>query len=385
MRLGNPKLLDFFVKFALKHALHGRGPGGAVIVRKLIYGLACLSLAACGDPVAEFPRLSEQDLPADAATADIAAAPAPQGASLFELLLGDRPDTTDAPDVTAANTDTPLETHTLPDNDTTQTSPETADPADPALATATPEPKRTGLLALLTRAAPPKDDVIASSDESQAVKVALMEQSETQPDPATDLADTPALADTQDPALGTKHKSMFGINAAKSPANPAAAASEIPPGTVLPYGKLARVCGVPKRDMGKKVAQFPDARPKHRIYDSAPGATGPRTFYVTGFDDGCARQFTASLAMFGSVVMHEQLRYGLPSDVQPYSDTDKAYEKLKSRVCNVPRKKPCGSKVSRMEKNTVFLSIYERFGSNSRWKNLLLHDGEVLAQDIKGG
>jgi hypothetical protein len=325
--------------------------------------------------MAEFPRLSEQDLPADAATVDIVAAPAREGTSLLELLLGD------TPDATGADAGTAPQTESLPETGMAEAGTGVEETDQTAIATTEPEPKRTGLLALLTRAAPPKEDVVPSSDESQAVKVALMDQPATEPDSATDVPDTPALADTRDPAPGTKHKSIFGISAAK----PAASASEIPPGTILPYGKLARVCGLPKRDMGKKVEQFPESRPKHQIYDSAPSASGPRTFYVTGFDDGCARQFTASLAMFGSVVMHEQLRYGLPSEVQPYSDTDKAYEKLKSRVCNVPRKKPCGSKVSRMERNTVFLSIYERFGSNSRWKNLLLHDGEVLAQDIKGG
>jgi hypothetical protein len=69
--------------------------------------------------------------------------------------------------------------------------------------------------------------------------------------------------------------------------------------------------------------------------------------------------------------------------VQPYSDTDKAYETLKSRICKVPRRKPCGSRIGRLEKDTVFVSVYERFGSNAHWKNLLLHDGAVLALDRK--
>lgn len=159
---------------------------------------------------------------------------------------------------------------------------------------------------------------------------------------------------------------------------------EIAPNTVLPYGEVARVCDLSRARMGKKVAQFPDRQPRHRLYDSDPGNTGPHTFYLTGFGDGCARQFTASVALFGSVGMHEQLRYGLPAEVQPYSKTDKSYEKLKSRICGVPRKKPCGGKLDRLERNTVFLSIYEKFGDNERWSNLLLHDGRLLAQDTKG-
>jgi hypothetical protein len=156
-------------------------------------------------------------------------------------------------------------------------------------------------------------------------------------------------------------------------------------GTLLPYGVVKPICGLNKGQMGKVVAKYPDRRPTYKVYDSDPGNTGAHTFYVTGFEDGCARQFTASLAMFGSVAMHESLRYGLPAKVQPYSVTDKAYEKVKARVCGVPRKTPCGKRVDRLADDTVFLSIYERFGGNSQWENLLLHAGEVVAQDKKGG
>ncbi len=305
--------------------------------------------------MAELPRLSDQDIPDQSNTVEVAAAPDIEGASLLERLMG------------------PAEAE--PDQRSLAVSEE---PNDPAL-TDTPQ-KKTGLLAMLTRAAPPRQDVV-STPEKQAVNAALLPETVAQPE----MAALPAHPEEKpDFAAGTKHKSIFGINTATS-AKPTGAVSEVAPGTLLPYGKVARICGLPKRELGKQVAQYPDKRPKHRVYDSAAGSTVPRTFFVTGFDDGCARQFTASLAMFGSASMHEQLRYGLPSQVQPYSDTDKAYEKLKSRVCSVPRKTPCGAKVSRMEKDTVFLSIYERFGSNPHWTNLLLHDGAVLAQDAKGG
>ena len=161
--------------------------------------------------------------------------------------------------------------------------------------------------------------------------------------------------------------------------------SDIAFGTRLPYGRVAKICGVADRQLGEKIAQYPERRPKHRLYDSAPGSTRPHTFYITGFDDGCARQFTAAMAVFGSVEMHEQLRYGLPAEVQPYSDTDKAYEKLKRRVCNKPRRKPCGSRIGQMAKDTVFLSVYERLGGNSQWMNILLHGGDIVAQDRKSG
>jgi hypothetical protein len=82
--------------------------------------------------------------------------------------------------------------------------------------------------------------------------------------------------------------------------------------------------------------------------------------------------------------MHEQLRYGLPSKVQPYSTTDKAYEGIKRSVCGVGKKKACGAKIKTLEKNTVFISIYDRIGSNAQWSNVLLHKGWVLATDRKG-
>ena len=151
-------------------------------------------------------------------------------------------------------------------------------------------------------------------------------------------------------------------------------------GTRLPYGEVARVCDAPRRSLGTEIERAAG----WRLYDSDPGNTLPHTFYVTGFDDGCPRQFTAALALFGAPSMHEQLRYGLPAEVQPYSETDSAYERLKSRVCRVARSQPCGRRISRMERDTVFVSIYERFGENPVWKNLLLHDGEALALDIKG-
>ena len=163
------------------------------------------------------------------------------------------------------------------------------------------------------------------------------------------------------------------------------AQSEIAYGARLPYGTIKRICGLTKRQMGKKIAQYPERRPVHVLYDSDPKSTEPRSFYLTGFGDGCARQFTAALAVFGSVGMHELLRYGLPAEVQPYSDTDKAYERLKRKVCGKPKRKPCGSKISLLEKDTVFLSVYERFEGNAQWINLLLHRGKMVAHDKKKG
>lgn len=147
----------------------------------------------------------------------------------------------------------------------------------------------------------------------------------------------------------------------------------------LAYGTVVKNCAINPQKMGRKVASFPEKRAKYVVYDSNPGSDQSRPHFVVGFDDGCARQFSASLAIFGTVGMHESLRYGLPAEVQPYSETDRAYERLKTRVCKVPRRKPCGGRLRRLEKNTVFLSIYNALGDNSSWTNMLLHDGKVMA------
>jgi hypothetical protein len=46
---------------------------------------------------------------------------------------------------------------------------------------------------------------------------------------------------------------------------------------------------------------------------------------------------------------------------------------------------PSGTKIGLLEKNTVFLSIYENFKENARWSNMLLHQGQVLAFAQVGG
>lgn len=157
---------------------------------------------------------------------------------------------------------------------------------------------------------------------------------------------------------------------------------EISLGDSLPFGIVGRVCDVKTSELGQRLEKAGRGR-GYAIYDSAPGATHPRAFYVTGFRDGCARQVTAALAMFGAPSMHEALRYGRPSDAYPYSATDKAYEKVKSSVCKVSRRKPCGARISQLEHDTVFVSTYERFSNNGRWADVLLHDGQIMAASIK--
>lgn len=152
-------------------------------------------------------------------------------------------------------------------------------------------------------------------------------------------------------------------------------------GDTIPYGHIARVCDAPAKQLGRRIASYPETAPQYALYDSRPGHTGQRTHYVTGFADGCPRQFTAALALFGDPRLHEQLRYGLPSKVQPYSQSDEAYETVKSRVCRVGKGKPCGAKMDTLAKSTVFISTYARFQGSSHWANMLLHDGQVIEKD----
>ncbi|SPF80022.1 hypothetical protein PRI8871_01824 [Pseudoprimorskyibacter insulae] len=177
---------------------------------------------------------------------------------------------------------------------------------------------------------------------------------------------------------------LFGKSSeAKTPKAGAPDYREVGPGVVLPYGEMARLCGVPANKLGAKVAKYPERGSGYTLYDSAPNGTSLRNYYVTGFDDGCARQFTAALALFGPPQMHELLRYGLPAKVQPYSATDAAYETLKRQICKVAKGKPCGEKLDQVGRNTVFVSAYDKFEGSQRWHNILLHDGEVVAIDVK--
>ncbi len=159
--------------------------------------------------------------------------------------------------------------------------------------------------------------------------------------------------------------------------------AQVAPGQALPYGELARLCNVPESALGTRVDVYPETGRGYALYDSQPGNAAAHTFYMTGFDDGCARQFTAAFALFSGPGDFERLRYGVASATMPSSRTDAAYETLKRQVCGVRRGQPCGRRIGRMERDTAFVSIYEKFGSNARWKTVLLHDGGVLAADLR--
>lgn len=146
----------------------------------------------------------------------------------------------------------------------------------------------------------------------------------------------------------------------------------------LPFGEIATICGIPPGKLGTEVDRAPGGSP-YRLHDSNPGTTAPRPQFITGFKDKCARQFTAALALFGSMAVHETVRYN-PRNKSPYSASDEAYEKVKSRLCGVRRGKPCPeNRVGALQSRSAFVSVYRRFGDSGNWLEMFLHDGEVAA------
>lgn len=161
-------------------------------------------------------------------------------------------------------------------------------------------------------------------------------------------------------------------------------ASTVARGVTLPFGTLGVTCETPKKDMGKRVDQFPrEGRAVWQLYDTNPTSTTPRTQYITGFKDGCARQVTASLVVFGAPSLHEVHRYSKARAKATWSKADTKYEALKSKLCGVGRKSPCPSnKLGALEKDMAFVSVYKRFGDTDDWMELLLHKGKVVTEEL---
>ena len=188
-------------------------------------------------------------------------------------------------------------------------------------------------------------------------------------------------ADSAAPAEAPR-RGLFGPRRASGSGR---AAATVAPGQVLPFGEVGLACGLRKSQMGREVDTFPrEGRASWRLFDSAPGSTGPRSQFITGFSDGCPRQFTASLTTFGAPDVHETLRYSAPMKRVPYSPADTRYEALKTRLCGVGRGTPCpAGKRGRIEDSVVFVSVYHRFGDSKGWMELLLHNGKIEAQQIR--
>ena len=390
-------------------------------LRVLTVGLV---LAGCSPTMDELPKLSDQDVAqssqsigvvpsgdADAplgdqsdvqaaiAAADIPAAEPSTNGGLFGVLRRALPNTQDArtpdPDRIAAiapktevlpqrglTIDKPASTAVLPlstdvaEGEIPATSQDdVASQIVPVVATAPVAQKPKGLFGLLRRApATEQDPAQGLLDPDKAEVIAPRDQ--TLPSAPQEF-DVAAVAPQP-----TARRGLFTPRKPSLPTGPDAA--QVPLGTKMPYGSIARVCGANRGSLGREIGKFPDRGRGYKLYDSNPGSTAMRPHYITGFEDGCVRQFSAALAMFGGTEFHEQVRYQKTSRDFPYTQTDLAYEKLKSQVCLVGRNTPCPpNRVDKLQKDTVFITVYERFGNNPRWASILLHDGNVLTKSIK--
>lgn len=205
------------------------------------------------------------------------------------------------------------------------------------------------------------------------------ESDEAVNDGGNSALETAAESDSDGPERGGLFSFLSGNRNGTSAAEGPDAA-EVDAQTVLPFGQIARVCGLRRSQMGREVA----AGGGFDLFDTNPDATGQRAFYLTGFNDDCARTFTGAVVVPGDVETHEFVRYEPSNDRIPYSAVDEAYEALKSRVCRVRRGEPCGARLGRLDRNTQFITAYGFFGGTfssvpTKWVQILLHDGEVLA------
>ena len=120
----------------------------------------------------------------------------------------------------------------------------------------------------------PDEAVVVDDTPEAEVELAAVGMTE----PVDDLdPETPA-------ARGGFFGRMFARNSeeAETPEEPADA---VPIGTFLPYGVIAPVCGIATADMGQKVESVAG----YTVYDAGGDTSVPRTHYITGFADGCAR------------------------------------------------------------------------------------------------
>ena len=228
-----------------------------------------------------------------------------------------------------------------------------------------------------------------------------------QPDDPTNAAVEAALADTAiadveapvqasapvsppEPAQAdTPRRGLFGLfsgNGGADRPRTGPDATDVEAGTVMPFGEIARVCGLGANELGTQI----DGGGGFKIYDTIPNTTALRPFYITGFDDDCARTFTGAVVVTGDIETHEFVRYASSNERIEYTTSDNAYEALKASECRVGRGQPCGERTERLNRDTHFLTVYSFFGGTfsavpTQWAQILVHDGEVLAMSLKDG
>lgn len=311
-----------------------------------------VGLAACAsDPLKGVEKLSDVELAEEAPVAEIAAAPEPMALQTGGFLRGLFRKGEAAEAAVAVEAVAEVE-------------------AAPAVVEA---PEKKGLFGFLKA-------------KAEAAPEAVAEPAPVEEAPVEETVEVAALAEPEAPAKA----GVFGFLKAKPKAEAAApvlmeeaASEDVPQGVVMPVGKVGRLCGMNERDLGKAVESYPERSARYRLYDTVPGSAVARTMFVSGFADGCLRQFTGALAMFGSAELYEELRYGPVGKTLPKGETDAAYEGVKAKVCGVATGKPCGRGLAKLERETVFVNVYQTLGDNTSWGTLLLHDGTVVAADLR--
>lgn len=360
----------------------------------------CVGLAACGGPLARVEKLDDVAL----ADPDAAVAALPSAAEVdaqnqsFFARMRARMSSADAGQKSTLASSSPGDTAATDSLMSNQApaavATETSGSDDPVAAAApildaiaaSGDAKPKGVLGWLRRQ---KSSAGSETEPQTALAGQALADKPVAPEPIVmaSLSDAVSNPETGNPLAKPKEKHGFlGLFSGRGGANTSKDAVEIPEiafGSTIPFGEVALVCGKKPAELGTKIDSYPDKRPVYTLYDSAPGQITPHALYLTGFKDGCARQISASVAMFGSLGQHEQLRYVLPDEVRPFSDTDNAYEKLKRKICGVARFKPCGKPLDKLSRQTVFVSTYDRYGDATGWASLLLHDGQLLATDVK--
>ncbi len=221
--------------------------------------------------------------------------------------------------------------------------------------------------------APDADTVAMSAPAGQSGFFAEFLTALNTPAPPRDTNIIEAAAGTTQPASSG---GLFGFGGAtqQTPRN-GPDALVVPFGTALPFGEIATVCDAPRGGLGTRIASVSG----YEVFDSVPNSVAPRAHYITGFPDGCVRQFSAALAMTGDVGTHEVVRYTGANAGHSYSATDNAYEAIKASFCRASHGSPCGARLDALADNTTFVSVYERFGTNDTWFEILLHGGAVTA------
>lgn len=338
-------------------------------------------LGACGDPLAGIGKLSEADIVAT----DPAAAALPTANEVArEGFFGTAAATGEIP--TSETVSNEIITGETSSSETAIGETSIVDvlaPDVPATDIAAPQEPSGFLRKLASRVAAANPEAVAAAQaKSEPVII------ETRPTISASV-EYAALPAEPEPVLESKEPKrrgfgLFGGGGAavkKDAPRTGPDAADVPFGTALAFGQIARVCDAKGKPLGKQVAGT--GRRGFSLYDSNAGIRDKRTFYITGFSDDCPRQFTAANALLGEPAFYEEIRFGPTGQFMTYAATDQAYDGLKSKVCRTAKNKPCGKNIDKLDSSTVFVSAYEFGEINRGWKEFLIHDGEVLASALK--